>query len=119
MLTKVPSCPGDGRVRLSSGKEAVITLMTHEPSTDQPHPRGILARLPVPEFWASMTIMFIWLAVLFVGVFGGDMVFSAPPNVTTIPLVVGVAIFAAIGTGSVAKQGSAAERETDGTGERR
>ena len=81
-----------------------MTVMTHEPSTDQPDRRGILARLPVPEFWASLTIIAMWVAVLFVGVFGGDMVFAAPPNLTRIPSAVGVAIFAAIGTSSVAKR---------------
>jgi arginine exporter protein ArgO len=44
------------------------------------------------------------LAVLFAGIFGGDMVFSSPPSVTTIPSAVGVALFAVIGTASVAKR---------------
>ncbi len=81
-----------------------MTVMTHEPSTDKPDRRGIASRLLVPEFWASLTIVTMWLAVLFVGVFGGNMVFSHPPDVTTIPTAIVVAIFAAIGTSAVAKR---------------
>jgi hypothetical protein len=51
-----------------------------EPSTHQPERRDIASRLLVPEFWASLTIAAMWLAVLFDGVFGGDMVFTNPPE---------------------------------------
>jgi hypothetical protein len=81
-----------------------MTAMTHESLTDKPTRVGISSRLLVPEFWASLTIIVMWLAVLFVGVFGGDMVFSSPPQVTTMPIAVVVALFAAIGTSSVAKR---------------
>ncbi len=81
-----------------------MTVMTHEPSTDKPDRLGIAPRLLVPEFWASLTIVAMWLAVLFVGVFGGNMVFATPPDVTTIPSAIVVAIFAAIGTSAVAKR---------------
>jgi hypothetical protein len=47
----------------------------------------------------------MWLAVLFVGLYGGDMIFNdASTGVTVIPSVVAVALFAALGTGSVAKR---------------
>jgi len=81
-----------------------MTTMT-EPSTHKPDRRDIASRLLVPEFWASLTIVAMWLAVLFDGVFGGDMVFARPPDVTTIPSAVIVAIFAVIGTSAVAKRG--------------
>ena len=81
-----------------------MSVMTREPVTDETDHRGIAARLLVPEFWAALTIVTMWLAVLFVGVFGGDMVFTSPPNVTTIPVAVVVAIFAAIGTSAMAKR---------------
>jgi len=86
-----------------------MTTMTHGPSTDAPagdtRPSGgIAARLFVPAFWGALAIVAMWLAVLFDGVFGGDMVFSSPPNVTTIPSAVLVALFAVIGTASVAKR---------------
>jgi hypothetical protein len=86
-----------------------MTTMTHGLSTDGPAgdtraSGGIAARLFVPAFWGVLAIVAMWLAVLFDGVFGGDMVFSSPPNVTTIPSVVLVALFAVIGTASVAKR---------------
>jgi len=81
-----------------------MTTMT-EPSTHKPDRRDIASRLLVPEFWASLTIVAMWLAVLFVGVFGGNMVFTNPPDVTTIPSAIVVAIFAVIGTSAVAKRG--------------
>jgi hypothetical protein len=81
-----------------------MTTMMHEPSTDVPAGRGIAARLLVPEFWAALSIVAMWLAVLFDGVFGSDMTFSHPPDLTTIPTVVLVALFAVIGTVAVAKR---------------
>jgi len=79
-----------------------MTALMQEPTAKDDR-RGILARL-VPEFWGSVAIAFMWLTVLFVGVFGGNMVFSTPPQLTTIPSAVVVAVFAAIGTSSVAKR---------------
>ena len=47
----------------------------------------------------------MWLAVLFDGIFGGDMVFSNPSSgPTIIPSAVAVALFAFIGTTAVAKR---------------
>ena len=46
----------------------------------------------------------MWLAVLFDGVFGSDMVFTSSSGTTTIPSAVLVALFALIGTASVAKR---------------
>jgi len=55
--------------------------------------------------WATVAIVAMWMAVLFVGVFGGDMTFrSVDSSFTTMPSAVAVALFAAIGTGSVAKR---------------
>jgi uncharacterized membrane protein len=66
---------------------------------------GWAARVFVPELWATVSIVAMWLAVLFVGVSGGDMSFhSVDGSFTVVPSVVGVALFAAIGTGSVAKR---------------
>jgi hypothetical protein len=86
-----------------------MTITTHEPSTDAPAgdtrtSGGIADRLFVPTFWGTLAIVAMWLAVLFDGVFGSDMVFSSPPNVKTIPSAVLVALFAVIGTSSVAKR---------------
>ena len=74
-----------------------MTTMTHGPSTDTPAgdaraSGGIAARLFVPAFWGTLAIVAMWLAVLFDGVFGGDMVFSGPTHLTTIPSAVLVAL---------------------------
>jgi len=87
-----------------------MATTTYGPSTDAPAgdtraSRGIADRLFVPAFWGTLAIVAMWLAVLFVGVFGSDMVFSQTANgTTTIPSAVLVALFAVIGTASVAKR---------------
>ena len=82
-----------------------MSVMTHEPSTDEPVRQGIAARLLVPGFWATVSIVAMWLAVLFDGIFGGDMTFAnTSANVTVIPSAVAVALFAVIGTSAVAKR---------------
>jgi hypothetical protein len=55
--------------------------------------------------WATVAIVTMWVAVLFVGVYGGDATFHSVDSTTsTVPSAVFVALFAAIGTGSVAKR---------------
>ena len=82
-----------------------MTTLTHEPSTDEAVRGGIAARLLVPGFWGALSIVTMWLAVLFDGIFGGDMTFvNTPASVTTIPSAVLVALFAVIGTSAVAKR---------------
>jgi hypothetical protein len=82
-----------------------MTVMTHEPSTENPADKGIASRLLVPQFWGALAIVSMWLAVIFVGAYGGDMIFhdSSGSN-STIPSAVVVALFAAIGTSAVAKR---------------
>ena len=82
-----------------------MTVMTHEPSTDEPVRQSIASRLLVPGFWGALSIVTMWLAVLFVGIFGGDMIFASTANgTTTMPSAVAVALFAVIGTAVVAKR---------------
>jgi hypothetical protein len=82
-----------------------MTVTTHEPSTETAADRRIASRLFVPEFWGALAIVSMWLAVLFVGVYGGDMIFtSSSGDRSAIPSAVAVAVFAAIGTSAVAKR---------------
>ena len=83
-----------------------MTVMTHEPSAGTPIRQGIASRLLVPGFWATVSIVTIWLAVLFDGIFGGDMVFSnnTGGGPTIIPSAVLLGLFAVIGTASIAKR---------------
>ncbi len=82
-----------------------MTVMTHEPSAGTPVGQDVASRLLVPGFWATVSIVMMWLAVLFDGIFGGNMTFTRSPlQVTVIPSVVVVALFAAIATASVAKR---------------
>lgn len=82
-----------------------MTATMHEPSTAASASEGIAARILVPAFWGAVSIVAMWLAVLFDGIFGGDMVFnSAGSGSSTIPSAVAVALFAFIGTVAVAKR---------------
>jgi hypothetical protein len=82
-----------------------MTTMTHEPSTAMPARQDIASRLLVREFWAALSIIAMWLAVLFDGVFGGNMYFSSSNGSSSIPTVVLVALFAVFATAAVAKRG--------------
>jgi hypothetical protein len=94
-------------------EEVVMTTTLHEPSIAGPAREGIAARLLVPAFWGALSIVAMWLAVLFDGIYGGDMIFASPANgTTTIPSAVAVALFAVIGTAAVAKR-AFARRDND------
>ena len=84
----------------------MTTVMTHEPSTDKPDRRSVAALLLVPGFWGAVSIIAMWLAVMFDGIFGGDMVFSnnTGGGPTIIPSAALLGLFAVIGTVSIAKR---------------
>jgi hypothetical protein len=77
----------------------------HDASSPEADRGGPASQDLVRVAGATVAIVMMWVAVLFVGVYGGDMTFeSVDTSSTTIPSVVLVALFAAIGTGSVAKR---------------
>jgi hypothetical protein len=77
--------------------------------TTAPHESRPLAKRSVwfdaRDLWASMAIAVIWLAGLFLGVFGDFASTSTGGNSTTIPAGIGVSFFALFATMSVAKHG--------------
>jgi hypothetical protein len=81
-----------------------MTTTVHSQSARSPR-EGRASRLLGREMWATVAITAMWVAVLFTGLHGGDATFhSVDSSSSTIPSVVLVALFAAIGTGSVAKR---------------
>jgi len=63
--------------------------------------------LRIPEMWASIAIVAMWLAVLFDAVYGPSVVSTngAGTNSTTFPSAIALALFALLGTISVARYG--------------
>jgi hypothetical protein len=83
------------------------------PPPARPSARALRPGFWFPGFWGAVSIVTMWLAVLFDGVFGEDMTFTnLPSQVTVIPSAVAVALFAAIATAAVAKR-AFARRDTE------
>ena len=86
-----------------------MTTIPHEPSRIE-KPRWSL-QLLVPEMWASLTIIVMWLSVLFDAVYGPDIVTKGVAGDTaTVPSAVVVALFAFLATWVVAKYGFRSDR---------
>ena len=82
------------------------TVSVHAPPTAA-EGRRWYSRVLVEDMWASLAIVSMWLAVLFDGLFGPDVVATsaAGTSTTTIPSAVIVALFAYLGTRVVARHG--------------
>lgn len=62
--------------------------------------------LRAPALWAGLSIMTMWLAVLFVGVFGGNILSSTPGGTSTsVPVVVALLPFVLPATIVAARRG--------------
>ena len=92
-----------------------MTSVSHEPSRIVPEKR--LPQLLVPEMWASLAIIVIWLSVLADAIFGPDIVSNNGVGDvgerTTVPSAVVVSLFAFLATWVVASYGFRHERKKD------
>jgi membrane protein YdbS with pleckstrin-like domain len=87
-------------------RRALMSTLSHEPPAVVQEKRRWSPELRVTEMWAALSIIVIWLAVLFDAVFGPNKVnTSAGGNVSTVPSAVVVALFAFLGTWVVARYG--------------
>ena len=87
-----------------------MTTISHEPSEVRESPRW-WSHVVVREMWASLSIIVMWLAVLFDAVFGPDIVTTTVAgDHSVVPSAVALALFAFFGTWTVAKHGFRHER---------
>ena len=82
----------------------MLTEHPHEIGTPVSERTSWASRILVPEMWGAVSIAAIWLAVLFVGVFGPSMIFNNSSGYTNLPVVVVVAFFALLGTIPIARR---------------
>jgi len=89
-----------------------MTTFPHEPARVVPTQPRWSRQLLVPEMWASLTIVVMWLAVLFDALWGPDIVTRGVAGDTaTVPSAVVLALFAFLGTWVVARYGFRRERK--------
>ena len=88
-----------------------MATVPHESSRALPEKRRWPSRLLVPEMWASLAIAVMWLAVLFVALFGPDIVSNNVTSATRVPSAIVVAFFAYLATRVVARYGLGHSRD--------
>jgi hypothetical protein len=82
-----------------------MTTIPHEPTFAGKSPSWS-ARLLVPEMWASLAIVAMWMSVLFTAIFGPNIeTHGAGGDSSLVPSAVAVALFASLGTWAVARNG--------------
>jgi hypothetical protein len=88
-----------------------MTTLSHGPSEVIPERRREL-RFLVPEMWASVAIVVMWLAVLFDAIFGPNIGnTTAGGDHSSVPSAVAVALFAFLATWVVARYAFGRERK--------
>jgi hypothetical protein len=89
-----------------------MSTIPHEPSGVVQQKNRWSLQLLVPEMWAALAIVVMWLAVLFSAVFGPNIVnTSAGGDTSSVPSAVVVALFAFLATWVVARYGFRHERK--------
>ena len=74
-ISAVPDATCDAAREREGGRRCEMTTLSHEPSRSVQEQRR-RSEFLVPEMWASLTIIVMWLSVLFDAVFGPDIVTS-------------------------------------------
>lgn len=83
-----------------------MSTISHEPSRAVEDRKRWSLQLLVPEMWATLAIVVMWLAVLFSAIFGPNIVnTSAGGDTSSVPSAVVVALFAFLATWVVARYG--------------
>ena len=80
-----------------------------QPAISGRKPSQLTALVESTQLWASIAIVAMWVAVLFVGIYGADITVngggSSGSGGTSVPSVILVALFAFLATGAAAKYG--------------
>jgi hypothetical protein len=90
-----------------------MATVPHQPAA-LPERQRWYRRFLVPEMWASLAIIVMWLAVLLDALFGPDFVSASGTSMTRIPSAIILALFAYLGTRAVAKYGFGHRPDPDG-----
>jgi hypothetical protein len=64
-----------------------------------------LSRILVPELWASLAIVAMWITVLVGVIYGPDFVAESAGSTVTVPAAIFLGLFAFLGTWVVARYG--------------
>jgi hypothetical protein len=91
-----------------------MQTVSHEQSHVAPEGRLWASQIFVPEMWASLAIIVIWLSVLVDAIYGPNIVTSGVAgDHSSVPSAVAVALFAFLATWVVARYGFRHERRSD------
>ena len=83
-----------------------MSTYSHESPRTAPERRRWTTQVLVPEMWAALAIIVMWLAVLFDALWGPDIVSSATSGTyTRVPSAIVIAFFAMFATLAIARHG--------------